>query len=116
MPQTELLPTGQAKMTDAELHSVIFKLLKWRKCPCGCEMVVTPSDGRTSCISRDLEAMHQAEKLAPMGYADAVRLVVARDARVAPEHLCDQYLIHANARQRATAFVMVMKPEASPIS
>lgn len=56
----------------------------------------------------DLNATAEMEKSAPMGYGDEVRAVVARDAGVAPQHICDQYVICATAAQRAEAFGRIM--------
>lgn len=56
----------------------------------------------------DLNACHEMEKQAPMGYGDEVRAVVARDAGIAPQHICDQYVICATAEQRAEAFGRIM--------
>lgn len=76
-----------------------------------------PTPGRLLCIAdefnfpnyfEDLNACSEMEKSAPMGYGDEVRAVVARDAGVAPQHICDQYVICATAAQRAEAFGRIM--------
>lgn len=56
----------------------------------------------------DLNACAEMEKSAPMGYGDEVRVIVARYAGVAPQHICDQYVICATAAQRAEAFGRIM--------
>lgn len=62
----------------------------------------------------DLNAMWEAERHAPAGYADEVRYIVATDARVQPAHLCDQYLIMATADQRARAFLRAHMCDGGP--
>lgn len=61
-------------------------------------------------FTSDLNAIHEAEGHLPnaRGYADVVRIIVARDQSVSSGHLCDDLFIRATAIQRAESFLRIL--------